>query len=88
MHFDVGAWMKLGLFLGHSPSRPRVPEKVVFGGGLMEHQFEVFVPALREKASLVERAWGQRFRFSKAELANDAGMVGAAFRALKGDEVR
>ena len=65
-----------------------MPEKVIFGGGLMEHQFEVFVPALREKARLAESAWGQRFRFSKAELANDAGMVGAAFRALKGDELR
>ena len=65
-----------------------MPEKVVFGGGLMEHQFEVFVPALRERARLAEEAWGQRFQLSKAALANDAGMVGAAFRVLKGDEVR
>jgi len=65
-----------------------LPQKVVFGGGLMEHQFEVFVAALREKARLAERAWGQQFHFSKAELANDAGMVGAAFRALKGDGLR
>jgi glucokinase len=65
-----------------------MPEKVVFGGGLMEHQFEVFVPALRERARLAEEAWGQRFQLSQAALGNDAGMVGAAFRALKGDEVR
>jgi glucokinase len=64
-----------------------MPEKVVFGGGLMEHQFEVFAPALREKARLAEAAWGQPFQFSRAELANDAGVVGAAFRALRGDEV-
>ena len=54
----------------------------------MERQFEVFVPALREKARLAERAWEQRFQFSKAELANDAGVVGAAFRVLRGDELR
>jgi len=65
-----------------------MPQKVVFGGGLMERQFEVFVPALREKVRLAERAWEQRFQFSKAELANDAGVVGAAFRALRGDEIR
>jgi glucokinase len=65
-----------------------MPQKVVFGGGLMEGQFEVFVPALRERALLAERAWGQRFPFSKAELGNDAGVVGAAFRALRGDELR
>jgi glucokinase len=65
-----------------------MPQKVVFGGGLMEGQFEAFVPALRERARLAERAWGQRFLFSKAELANDAGVVGAAFRALRGDELR
>jgi glucokinase len=64
-----------------------MPQKVVFGGGLMEGQFEVFAPALREKAHLAERAWGQRFLFSKAELANDAGFVGAAFRAFGGDEL-
>jgi glucokinase len=65
-----------------------MPQKVVFGGGLMERQFEVFVPALREKVRLAERAWRQRFQFSRAELANDAGVVGAAFRALRGDELR
>jgi glucokinase len=65
-----------------------MPEKVVFGGGVMEGQFEVFAPALRERAHLAEEAWGQRFLFSKAELANDAGMVGAAFRAFRGDELR
>jgi glucokinase len=65
-----------------------MPQQVVFGGGLMERQFEVFVPALREKARLAERAWGQRFQFSKAELANDAGVVGAAFRVLRGDALR
>jgi len=64
-----------------------MPQKVVFGGGLMERQFEVFAPALREKVRLAERAWGQRFQFSRAELANDAGIVGAAFRALRGDEL-
>jgi glucokinase len=62
------------------------PEKVVFGGGLMERQFDVFAPALRERARLAELAWGQRFQFSRAELANDAGLVGAAHRALRGDE--
>jgi glucokinase len=65
-----------------------MPQKVVFGGGLMEGQFDVFAPALREKADLAERAWGQRFLFSKAELANDAGVVGAAFRAFGGDQLR
>ena len=65
-----------------------VPQMVVFGGGLMEHQFEFFVPALREKVRLAETAWGQRFQFSRAELGNDAGVVGAAFRALRGDELR
>jgi glucokinase len=65
-----------------------MPQKVVFGGGLMERQFEVFVPALLEKVRLAERAWRQRFQFSRAELANDAGVVGAAFRALRGDELR
>jgi glucokinase len=65
-----------------------IPQKVVFGGGLMEGQFEVFVPALRDRARLAERAWGQRVLFSKAELGNDAGVVGAAFRALRGDELR
>ncbi len=64
-----------------------MPEQVVFGGGLMERQFEVFAPALRERARLAERAWGQRFLFSKAELSNEAGMVGAAFRALRPEEV-
>jgi glucokinase len=65
-----------------------MPQKVVFGGGVMEGQFEVFAPALRERARLAERAWGQRFLFSRAELANDAGIVGAAFRAFRGDELR
>ena len=64
-----------------------VPEKVVFGGGLMESQFEVFAPALRERARLAEAAWGRRFLFSRAALANDAGVVGAALRALRGDEL-
>jgi glucokinase len=64
-----------------------MPQKVVFGGGLMRSQFEVFAPSLRERALLAERAWGQRFALSRAELANDAGMVGAAFRALRGDEL-
>lgn len=63
-----------------------MPEKVVLGGGWMERQFEVFVPVLRERARRAERAWGQRFLFSRAELANDAGVVGAAFRALEGDD--
>ena len=64
-----------------------MPQKVVFGGGLMQGQFEVFAPSLRERALLAERAWGQRFALSRAELANDAGIVGAAFRALRGDEL-
>lgn len=64
------------------------PEMVVLGGGLMEGQFPVFAPALREKAQRAERAWGRRFRFSRAELGNDAGFVGAAFRALRGDALR
>ena len=64
-----------------------VPQMVVFGGGLMERQFEFFVPALREKVRLAESAWGQRFQFSREELGNDAGVVGAAFRALRGDEL-
>ena len=65
-----------------------MPQMVVFGGGLMERQFERFVPALREKVRLAERAWGQRFEFSRAELGNDAGVVGAAFRAIRGDALR
>ena len=65
-----------------------MPQKVVFGGGLMERQFEVFAPALHKRARLAESAWKQRFQFSQAELANDAGVVGAAFRALRGDELR
>jgi glucokinase len=63
-----------------------LPQQVVFGGGMMERQFEVFVPGLRERARLAELAWGQGFLFSKAELSNDAGMVGAAFRALRPEE--
>jgi glucokinase len=65
-----------------------MPQMVVFGGGLMERQFEFFVPVLGEKARLAEGAWGQRFQFARAELGNDAGVVGAAFRALRGDELR
>jgi glucokinase len=61
------------------------PQKVVFGGGVMERRFEVFLPALRERALLAERAWGQPFPISKATLGNDAGMMGAAFRALRAD---
>jgi hypothetical protein len=51
----------------------------------MQSQFEVFASSLRERALLAERAWGQRFAISRAELSNDAGMVGAAMRALRGD---
>jgi glucokinase len=65
-----------------------MPQMVVFGGGLMERQFELFVPALRDKVQLAERAWGQRFQFARAKLGNDAGVVGAAFRALRGDPLR
>jgi glucokinase len=64
-----------------------MPQMVVFGGGLMQHQFEIFAPSLRETALLAERAWGQRFALSRAALADDAGIVGAAFRALRGDEL-
>jgi glucokinase len=64
-----------------------VPEKVVFGGGLMERQFDVFAPALHERARLAESAWGQPFSFSRAALANDAGVVGAAHRAFRGEEL-
>jgi glucokinase len=65
-----------------------MPERVVFGGGLMERQFEAFAPALHEKVRLAERAWGQRFQFCGAELANRAGVVGAAFRALRAEDFR
>ena len=70
----VGIWIILHTFL---------PERIVFGGGIMDAHYDLFEPAIRttiEKATLVPT---QGVSFAKARPGNDAGIVGAAVVALR-----
>lgn len=60
-----------------------VPELIVLGGGIMDDHFELFKNHIKEtikKAKLVEQV---SFKVAKAELGNQAGMVGAAYLVFR-----
>jgi glucokinase len=55
-----------------------LPQRIVLGGGMMDHHFELFAPAVRRaiaRAKLVPR---HNVDVARAQLGNLAGIVGAA----------
>jgi glucokinase len=54
-----------------------VPQRLIFGGGLMETEFERFAPVMR-RLTTVTQFTRDSVSLAKAQLGNDAGLVGAA----------
>lgn len=55
-----------------------VPERIILGGGLMNHHYEVFSQTMREHLSRAKLLPQNSIDVAKAQLANRAGMIGAA----------
>jgi glucokinase len=62
-------WMLVHTFL---------PEYIVLGGGLMDHQFDRFAAPARQALRLATQIPRDRVRICAAQLGNRAGLVGAA----------
>lgn len=61
-----------------------MPELIVLGGGIGEEHFERFAPGIRRRIEQATMVPEQATRLVKAQLGNDAGIVGAASLALTG----
>jgi glucokinase len=65
----VAAWTFLHTFL---------PERFLLGGGMMDEQFALFSEAVNRSIAAAAMAPRSRVTVARAELGNDAGLVGAA----------
>jgi glucokinase len=60
-----------------------LPQRLVLGGGIGEEHFELFAVPIRGHLSRATQIPARHVLISKAELGNDAGVVGAASLFLK-----
>ncbi len=65
----IATWTLLHTFL---------PHRIILGGGIGEAHFDVFAPAIREQISRATQIPKRRVEVVKAELGQDAGVIGAA----------
>jgi glucokinase len=59
------------------------PRRIVLGGGIMEHQYEMYAAPMREVIAGMTMLPPCGVEVAKAMLGNDAGMIGAAMRVLQ-----
>ena len=69
----VAAWTILHTFM---------PELIVLGGGIIDEHYELFAPAIESQIPLATMVPAGGTRVAKAELSNDAGVIGAASLAI------
>ena len=69
----VAAWTILHTFM---------PQRIVFGGGIADEHFELFAVPFREAIAAATMVPRPHVSVVKAQLGQDAGLVGAASRAL------
>ena len=55
-----------------------VPERIILGGGLMDHHYDDFSRSMRNHLSRAKLLPENTIDIAKAQLANQAGMIGAA----------
>ncbi len=55
-----------------------LPERILFGGGMMDEHFGVFAPEAEKKIASAAMFPGGRVAIARATLGNSAGVVGAA----------
>lgn len=60
-----------------------LPERIVLGGGIGEAHFDWFAAAMREQIACATQIPKGRVEIIKAQLGNDAGVIGAACLALQ-----
>ena len=61
------------------------PEAVVFGGGVIEELGDIILPIVKEEASrYAMRSIFENVKFEKAQLGDDAGIMGAFVLAQEG----
>jgi predicted NBD/HSP70 family sugar kinase len=60
-----------------------LPQRILLGGGVMDDHFERFAPAMRERLATATQFTRTAVSVERAELGNDAGLVGAACLALR-----
>ncbi len=58
------------------------PQRIIIGGGIGEEHFELFAHAMREQIAPATQVSARRVDILKAELGNDAGVIGAACLAF------
>ncbi len=59
-----------------------MPEVILLGGGIIDEHYELFAPAVERVIPLATMVPKGAARVAKAQLGNDAGLVGAASLAL------
>lgn len=70
----VAAWTILHTFL---------PERIVLGGGIIEEHYELFAAPVRDAIAAAVQTPRAHLAVVKAQLGNDAGLLGAASLALQ-----
>ena len=60
-----------------------LPERVILGGGIMEEHYALFEPAMNEVITRSKLGPSKGMQLRKAQLLSKAGLVGAAFLALR-----
>lgn len=73
----TAAWTLLHTFL---------PERIILGGGIGEQHFDRFAAAVRQRISTATQVPKDRVEIVKAQLGNDAGVIGAACLSLQSDD--
>ena len=59
-----------------------LPQRVILGGGMMDHHFELFAQAIRQRLSTATQFSPAAVTVARASLGNDAGIVGGAMLAF------
>lgn len=75
----TGLWTIIHTFL---------PERLILGGGIMDEHYDLFEPALREVIARAKLGPSTGMQLCKAQLQNDAGLVGAGFLALNSSSIK
>jgi glucokinase len=60
-----------------------LPQRIILGGGIGEEHFETFAAAMRRQIARATQIPKDRVEIVKAQLGNDAGVIGAACLALQ-----
>jgi glucokinase len=60
-----------------------LPQRIILGGGIIDDHYELFAVPIREAIAAATMVPRQHITVEKAQLGNDAGLVGAASLALR-----